>query len=194
MTPTKLLIGQIFAAFAIVILGVWAATQWAADLLAYQSQLGPAWFEVLGRPVYRPWQLFGWWCHYEAYAPAVFDKADLLAGTSGFLGCAGAIVGSLWRARQTHRVTTYGSSRWASVGEVSRAGSSATAAPFSVVHDIKGENWMLTAGWRSRFSHCLLFNPPIRARPATIRCWKFARAPTRSATFRISPTSWSIRM
>ena len=29
----------------------------------------------------------------------------------------------------------------------------------TVVHDIKGENWMLTAGWRARFSHCLLFNP-----------------------------------
>ncbi|MDO8778312.1 MAG: IncP-type conjugal transfer protein TraG, partial [Burkholderiaceae bacterium] len=29
----------------------------------------------------------------------------------------------------------------------------------AVVHDIKGENWALTAGWRSRFSHCLLFNP-----------------------------------
>jgi type IV secretion system protein VirD4 len=29
----------------------------------------------------------------------------------------------------------------------------------SVVHDIKGENWQLTAGWRARFSHCLLFNP-----------------------------------
>ncbi|ERY19752.1 conjugal transfer protein TraG [Comamonas nitrativorans] len=28
-----------------------------------------------------------------------------------------------------------------------------------VIHDIKGENWTLTAGWRSRFSHCLLFNP-----------------------------------
>ncbi|EPK7593124.1 conjugal transfer protein TraG [Pseudomonas sp. HMSC066A08] len=28
-----------------------------------------------------------------------------------------------------------------------------------VIHDIKGENWKLTSGWRSRFSHCLLFNP-----------------------------------
>ena len=27
------------------------------------------------------------------------------------------------------------------------------------MHDIKGENWTLTAGWRARFSHCLLFNP-----------------------------------
>jgi len=29
----------------------------------------------------------------------------------------------------------------------------------AVVHDIKGENWTLTAGWRSRFSHCLRFDP-----------------------------------
>jgi type IV secretion system protein VirD4 len=29
----------------------------------------------------------------------------------------------------------------------------------AVIHDIKGENWELTAGWRARFSHCLLFNP-----------------------------------
>jgi type IV secretion system protein VirD4 len=29
----------------------------------------------------------------------------------------------------------------------------------AVIHDIKGENWQLTAGWRSRFSHALLFNP-----------------------------------
>lgn len=29
----------------------------------------------------------------------------------------------------------------------------------AVIHDIKGENWQITAGWRGRFSHCLLFNP-----------------------------------
>ncbi|HXO91870.1 MAG TPA: conjugal transfer protein TraG [Stellaceae bacterium] len=35
-----------------------------------------------------------------------------------------------------------------------------------VVHDIKGENWTLTAGWRSRFSHCLLFDPTdLRSAP-----------------------------
>jgi type IV secretion system protein VirD4 len=36
----------------------------------------------------------------------------------------------------------------------------------TVIHDIKGENWTLTAGWRSRFSHCLLFDPtnPLSAR------------------------------
>ena len=29
----------------------------------------------------------------------------------------------------------------------------------AVIHDIKGENWDLTAHWRARFSHCLLFDP-----------------------------------
>ncbi|KPM17656.1 conjugal transfer protein TraG [Citromicrobium sp. JL31] len=29
----------------------------------------------------------------------------------------------------------------------------------AIVHDIKGENWDLTAGWRSRFSRTLLFDP-----------------------------------
>ena len=33
----------------------------------------------------------------------------------------------------------------------------------AVIHDIKGENWTLTANWRSRFSHCLLFDPPTPA-------------------------------
>jgi type IV secretion system protein VirD4 len=29
----------------------------------------------------------------------------------------------------------------------------------AVIHDIKGENWTLTAGWRSGFSHCLRLDP-----------------------------------
>lgn len=29
----------------------------------------------------------------------------------------------------------------------------------TVVHDIKGENWQLTSGWRHSFSHCLKFDP-----------------------------------
>jgi len=201
MTPTKLLIGQIAIVLAIVILGVWAATQWTAGRLGYQAQLGSPWFVLFGWPIYEPWKLFTWWYHYEAYAPEVFDKAGMLAGASGFLGCAAAVIGSLWRARQSRLVTTYGSSRWATSHEVEDAGLFRPAGVFlgrlkdrylrhngpehvmafaptrsgkgvglvvptllswtgsAVIHDIKGENWQLTAGWRSKFSHCLLFNP-----------------------------------
>jgi P-type conjugative transfer protein TrbG len=173
-------------------------------MLGYQAQLGHAWFHVEGVPVYRPWDLFAWWYHYEAYAPLVFDKAGSLAGASGFFGCATAIAGSLWRARQSRHVTTYGSARWASIREIERAGLCHDAGIFLgtshgrylrhdgpehimafaptrsgkgvglvvpallswpgsvIIHDIKGENWHITSGWRSRFSHALLFNPTDR--------------------------------
>ncbi|SBV31873.1 Conjugal transfer protein TraG (fragment) [uncultured Sphingopyxis sp.] len=201
MTPTKLLVGQIFVVFAMVIAGVWAATQWCAAQLGYQSQLGPASFILFDTPVYRPWAIFPWWYHYEAYAPEVFDRAGMIAGASGFLGCVSAIVGSLWRARQSRHVTTYGSARWATKGEIDRVGLFSDSGVFlgrlrgrylrhsgpehvmafaptrsgkgvglvvptllswtgsAIIHDIKGENWQLTAGWRARFSHVLLFNP-----------------------------------
>ena len=201
MTPTKLLIGQILVVFAIVIAGLWVSTQWAAAMLAYQPELGNAWFRLFGTPIYRPWAIFWWWYSYDAYAPHVFDKAGALAGASGFIGCGAAIAGSLWRARQSRNVTTYGSARWARQREIEQAGLFNDAGVFlgrqrsrylrhdgpehvmafaptrsgkgvglvvptllswtgsTVVHDIKGENWQLTAGWRSSFSHALLFNP-----------------------------------
>ena len=106
MTPTKLLIGQILIAFAIVIAGVWFATQWCAAELGFQARLGAPWFELLGIPVYYPWRLFEWWYAYDAYAPELFNRAGAVAASSGFMGCAVAIVGSLWRARQSRMVTT----------------------------------------------------------------------------------------
>ncbi len=201
MTPTKLLLGQILIVFAIVIAGVWFATEWCAAELGFQARLGAPWFELIGVSLYRPWQLFEWWYAYDAYAPAVFNEAGAIAASSGFLGCAVAIVGSLWRSRQNRLVTTYGSSRWATKKEIEAAGLFRTAGVFlgrlegkylrhdgpehvmafaptrsgkgvglviptllswtgsAVIHDIKGENWQLTAGWRAKFSHCLLFNP-----------------------------------
>ncbi|MGB5076820.1 MAG: conjugal transfer protein TraG [Sphingorhabdus sp.] len=201
MTPTKLLIGQILIVLAIIIAGIWAATQWTAAMLGYQAQLGMPWFQLAGLPIYRPWNIFAWWYHFEAYAPAVFDKSGMLAASSGIAGCAAAIFGSVWRARQANAITTYGSARWASPTEIENAGLHHDAGVFLgcdhdhylrhngpehvmafaptrsgkgvglvvptllawtgsvVVHDIKGENWKITAGWRSSFSYCLLFNP-----------------------------------
>jgi type IV secretion system protein VirD4 len=36
----------------------------------------------------------------------------------------------------------------------------------AIVHDIKGENWTLTAGWRAKFGRVLLFNPTNAASSA----------------------------
>jgi type IV secretion system protein VirD4 len=201
MSPSKILVGQGCLVVSIVAGGLWASTQWAAAMLGHQPRLGAPWATVLGQPIYHPWRLFEWWFAYEAYAPQVFRKAGMLAAGSGMAGTVVAIAGSLWRARQTKFVTTYGSARWANVEEIARArlfdgkgvflGKLGTRylrhegpehvlafAPTrsgkgvglviptlltwtgsAVIHDIKGENWQLTAGFRQRFSHCLLFNP-----------------------------------
>src|SRR5258708_28828124 len=55
MSATKILWGQVTAVFAIVLIAVWAATQWTAWRLGYQPQLGQPWFELWrGAPVYLP--------------------------------------------------------------------------------------------------------------------------------------------
>jgi len=201
MTPTKILLGQMLTVFAIIISGLWATTQWTAHALAYQPELGEAWVQLFGLPIYRPWALFVWWFQFDAYAPHIFDIAGVMAAGSGFLGCCAAIFGSVWRARQSRHVTTFGSARWATGRDVQKAGLFRDAGVFlgafagrylrhdgpehviafaptrsgkgvglvvptllswtgsAVIHDIKGENWQLTAGWRSTFTHCLLFNP-----------------------------------
>jgi type IV secretion system protein VirD4 len=201
MTPTRVLIGQIVIVLAIVVAASWIATEWAAWHLAFQWRLGLPWFRIRHFPVYYPWRVFEWWYAYEAYAPNVFNTAGIIAASGGLLGAASAVIGSVWRARQSRVVTTYGSARWASLREVTGAGLTRSTgivlgqlgpqylrhdgpehvmafAPTrsgngvglvvptlltwpgsAVIHDIKGENWQLTAGWRARFSHCLLFNP-----------------------------------
>jgi type IV secretion system protein VirD4 len=201
MTPTKILIRQILVVLVSTLAGIWTATQWAASSLAYQPELGRPWFGLFGTPIYYPWSVFPWWFSFDAYAPVVFDEAGAIAAGGGLLGCGAAILGSIWRARQSSYVTTYGSARWATRNDVAAAGLFGNTgvalgrigrrylrhdgpehvmafAPTrsgkgvglvvptllswtgsTVVHDIKGENWELTAGWRARFSHCLLFNP-----------------------------------
>jgi len=201
VTPTKFLIGQIFVVLIVAVGGVWFATEWAAWHLGFQSQLGAPWFTIFSVPFYFPWRLFEWWYAYDAYAPELFNKSGAIAATSGFASCGAAIIGSLWRARQSKNVTTYGSSRWANLKEIEKAGLFRSSGVFLgqlghhylrhdgpehvmafaptrsgkgvglvvptllswthsvVIHDIKGENWQLTAGWRSQFSFCLLFNP-----------------------------------
>lgn len=201
MTATKILWGQIFIVFAIVLATMWFATQWTAWRLGYQLQLGPPWFEIGGAPIYLPPAFFWWWYHYDAYAPRVFIEGAAIAASGGFASIGVAIVMSVWRAREAKNVTTYGSARWATRSEVRAAGllnpdgvilgclahdylrhdgpehvlcfaptrsgkgvglvipTLLTWPGSAIVHDIKGENWQLTAGWRTRFGRVLLFDP-----------------------------------
>lgn len=201
MKPTTLLIGQATIVTGTITGTLWASTQWTAYKLGYQMGLGEPWFSISDTSIYYPWRLFEWWYAYEAYAPDIFRKAGVMAAGGGMLGTTTAIVGSLWRARQTKHVTTYGSAEWATEKDIANSellndrgvflGKTNTSylrhngpehvlafAPTrsgkgvglviptlltwtgsAVIHDIKGENWQLTAGWRSQFSHCLLFNP-----------------------------------
>jgi type IV secretion system protein VirD4 len=50
MNATKILWGQILAVSAVALGLLWGATQWVAWRLAFQSQLGHPWFNILGWP------------------------------------------------------------------------------------------------------------------------------------------------
>jgi type IV secretion system protein VirD4 len=201
LTGTKILWGQISVVLTVVLATMWGATEWTAWRLGFQPQLGPAWFEVLGAPVYLPPELFWWWYRFDAYAPRIFFEGGVIAASGGFMSIFIAIGMSVWRAREAKAITTYGSARWATKRDVRAAGllgpdgivlgrlahhylrhngpehvlcfaptrsgkgvglvlpTLLTWPGSAIVHDIKGENWGLTAGWRARFGRVLLFDP-----------------------------------
>jgi type IV secretion system protein VirD4 len=202
VSATKILWGQIAIVLLIVLGTTWAATQWTAWRLGFQLQLGQPWFQIVpGMPVYFPPAFFWWWYAYDAYAPRIFLEGACIAASGGFISIAVAIGMSVWRARETRSIETYGSARWATPREVRRAGllgpdgvvlgrhgraylrhdgpehvlcfaptrsgkgvglvvpSLLTWPGSAIVHDIKGENWMLTAGFRARYGRVLLFDP-----------------------------------
>jgi type IV secretion system protein VirD4 len=185
----------------VVLAFLWAATEWTAWRLAFQPQLGLAWFMVGRWPIYQPLALFIWWFKFDAYAPKIFLQGGGIAASGGIAAMAMAIILSVWRAKEAQHVTTYGSARWADKREVRRAGllgpdgvvlgrlggrylrhngpehvlcfaptrsgkgvglviPTLLTWPYStVVHDIKGENFQLTSGFRARFGSVLLFDP-----------------------------------
>jgi type IV secretion system protein VirD4 len=202
MSASRILWGQILIVLAIVLVTIWASTQWVAWRLGYQSQLGHPWFEIAsGVPVYLPPSFFWWWYAFDAYAPDVFVEGATIAASGGFLSIVVAVAMSVWRAREARTAATYGSARWATRHEIRAAGLTApdgvvlgkfersylrhdgpehvlcfaptrsgkgvglvvptllTWPGSCIVHDIKGENWALTSGFRSRHGRVLLFDP-----------------------------------
>jgi type IV secretion system protein VirD4 len=205
MSSTRVLWGQICAALGIVLVTMWAATQWVAWKLGFQPRLGPPWFVLIGGlPVYYPPAFFWWWLVYDVYAPKIFMQGACIAASGGILSMLVAFVTSIWRAREARTAATYGSARWATASEVrtaqlmgpdgvvlgrfgrpylrhngpehvlcfapTRSGKGVglvvptllTWPGSCIVHDIKGENWNLTSGFRALHGRVLLFDPTNR--------------------------------
>jgi len=201
VTPSKILIGQFLTVLAVILIAIWSATQWTAHELGYQPRLGRPWFMWGDWPIYLPWRLFQWWYAYEAYAPGVFARGGAIATSGGLFGILAAVIGSVWRSRESKKVTTYGSAQWAERADIKAAGLLVGDGLFlgrfdkdylrhdgpehimayaptrsgkgvglvvpsllswtgsAVIHDIKGENWDLTSGWRAQFGRCIRFDP-----------------------------------
>lgn len=86
MIPANVLIGQVLLVLAIVLAGLWYATEWTAGALGFQTRLGAPWFRFGDLPIYYPWRLFEWWYAFEAYAPRIFNIGGLIAAGSGLVG------------------------------------------------------------------------------------------------------------
>ncbi len=202
MSGTRVLWGQVTIVFVIILMAIWAATEWTAWRLGFQPELGRPWFELAhSLPVYYPPAFFAWWYAYDAYAPSIFIKGAYIAASGGLIAAAVAIILSILRAREAKNIQTYGSARWATEDEIQAAGllgpdgvvlgshgrdylrhdgpehvlcfaptrsgkgvglvvpTLLTWPGSCIVHDIKGENWTLTAGFRSCFGPVLKFDP-----------------------------------
>jgi type IV secretion system protein VirD4 len=201
MSATKILWGQLLCVLIVVLAFLWTATEWTAWRLAFQPQLGSAWFVVGGFPIYQPVAFFIWWFKFDAYAPFIFMQGACIAAGGGIAAIIVAIGLSVLRATEAQHVTTYGSARWADAREIRCAGllgsdgvvlgrfkgrylrhdgpehvlcfaptrsgkgvglvipTLLTWPSSTIVHDIKGENFQLTSGWRAQFGPVLLFDP-----------------------------------
>lgn len=208
MSGTKILWGQLTAVFAIVLIFLWAGTQWVAFRLGFQPQLGEPWFDIWGLPFFLPPALLWWWYYYDAYAPGIFFEGGLIAASGGLIAVCIAILMSVYRAREADNAETFGSARWAKPKDIRVAGlldpdgvvlgryegeylrhdgpehvicfaptrsgkgvglvvPSLLVWPGSaIVHDIKGENFSLTGGFRAGFGRVLMFDPTNAASTA----------------------------
>jgi type IV secretion system protein VirD4 len=112
--------GQILAVLCAFAMSAVVATQWVADTLGYQAQLGPPDALIFGVPVYAPWKFLLWWYHYDAYARDIFQTGGLIFLAGVALAVATAFAFSLWRSREARNANTYGTARWASDRDIRR--------------------------------------------------------------------------
>jgi type IV secretory pathway TraG/TraD family ATPase VirD4 len=135
---------------------------------------------------------------FDAYAPKIFMEGGGIAASGGIaamgilLGPDGVALGRLGGSYLRHdgpeHVLCFAPTRpGKGAGLVSPT---LLTWPYStIVHDIKGENFQLTAGGRARFGSVLVFDPTNPASAAYNPFLRSVKATARYETRKISPTS-----
>src|SRR6266404_534392 len=164
LSATKILWGQILVVSVIVLAAIWGATQWTAWRLGYQPRLGTPWTEIAGMPVWRAREAK----EATTYGSARWATAQEIR-KAGLLKADGVVLGCFGRQYLRHdgpeHVLCFAPTRSGKgVGLV--VPTLLTWPGSAIVHDIKGENWQLTAGFRARHGRVLLFDPTNAASAA----------------------------
>ena len=118
MSAGRVYWGQILCVLAAFAASLVITTQWTAEALGHQSQLGTPDLTLFGYPLYAPWKFFLWWYYYDAYARSIFETGALIFLAGVIISVAIAFGFSLWRAREAKDSVTYGSARWATPRDV----------------------------------------------------------------------------
>jgi len=122
MSAGRVYWGQILCVLAAFAASLVITTQWTAEALGHQSQLGTPDLTLFGYPLYAPWKFFLWWYYYDAYARSIFETGALIFLAGVTLSVAIAFGFSLWRSREAKHSDTYGTARWAGSQDVRRLG------------------------------------------------------------------------
>jgi len=97
------------------------STQYVADALGYQPQLGPPMYTFGTWRVYLPWSWLRWDADYGRYAPQIFRVAGVLTYGGGAAGLLVFLAFTfLGRARPPS--TSHGSATWAADSQLKRLG------------------------------------------------------------------------
>ncbi len=120
MSAGRIYWGQIVCVLGACLASLAVTTQWTADALGYQAQLGPPDAVMFDLRLYAPWKFFLWWYWFDAYARDIFQTGALIFLVGAGLSVATAIGFSLWRSRETKQSDTYGSARWATTRDIRR--------------------------------------------------------------------------
>ncbi len=120
MSAGRVYWGQLICVLLAFVASLAIATQWTAEALGHQPQLGAPDATLFSIRLYAPWKFLLWWYYYDVYARDIFEAAGLicLIGTAGSVLLAFAF--SLWRARESNNADTYGTARWATQRDITK--------------------------------------------------------------------------